>query len=127
MPISIKFNERIIGSIDGCQTKTMEITEKTGTLTYEQPLDRTDQIEVKDGDVVALKETTLNKTLNIFFLIMITYLITKSIYTLFTGLVIYNNASLILDIIIISVTLLLFVISIFFNSYKFVIVMRKHI
>ena len=55
MPISIEFNSETIGSVGGYQTKTMEIPEEKGTLTYDQPLDRTDRIEVKDGDVVLVK------------------------------------------------------------------------
>ena len=84
MPISIKFNGKTIGSVGGYQTKTMEIPEDSGTLTYEQPLDRTDRIEVKDGDVVLVKETILNKIFNIVFITSMLFFIVSNRLNIYT-------------------------------------------
>lgn len=122
MPISIKFNGKTIGSVGGYQTKTMEIPEETGTLTYDQPLDRTDRIEVKDGDVVLVKETILNKILNIIFITSMLYFIFINSLTIYTGS--YPHTSDFLRISGIAVTIIFIVfiiISFFVNSYKFVV------
>ena len=120
IPLSIKFNRKTIGSVGGFHTKTMEIPEESGTLTYNQPLDKTDRIGVKDGDVVLIKETMLSKIVNIFVLIATIFTISYNVNTLRTG---YFYQSEMLGTIgmfylIIFVTFIVF--SFFFNSYKFV-------
>ena len=121
MPISIKFNGKTIGSVGGYQTKNMEIPEETGTLTYDQPLDRTDRIEVKDGDVVLVKETILNKIFNIVFVVSMLFFIVSNSLNIYTGS--YPYPSDFIRVSGIGVTIIfvaLIVISFLFNSYKFV-------
>lgn len=120
MPISIKFNNETIGSVGGFHTRTMKIPEESGTLTYEQPLDKADRIEVKDGDVVFIKETVLSKLLNIFFITTMLSAISYNGTTLATG---YPDESMMLETIgtvLLIILVAVFIISLFFNSYKFV-------
>lgn len=122
MPISIKFNGKTIGSVGGYQTKTMEIPEDSGTLTYEQPLDRTDRIEVKDGDVVLVKETILNKIFNIVFITSMLFFIVSNSLNIYTESYPYPSDFLRISGIAVTIIFVVFIIiSFFFNSYKFVI------
>lgn len=122
MPISIKFNGKTIGSVGGYQTKTMEIPEDSGTLTYEQPLDRTDRIEVKDGDVVLVKETILNKIFNIVFITSMLFFIVSNRLNIYTESYPYPSDFLKVSGIAVTIIFVVFIIiSFFFNSYKFVI------
>ena len=122
MPISIKFNGKTIESVGGYQTKTMEIPEDSGTLTYEQPLDRTDRIEVKDGDVVLVKETILNKIFNIVFITSMLFFIVSNSLNIYTESYPYPSDFLKVSGIAVTIIFVVFIIiSFFFNSYKFVI------
>ncbi|CAM4339663.1 hypothetical protein [Jeotgalicoccus halotolerans] len=122
MPISIKFNGKTIGSVGGYQTKTMEIPEDSGTLTYEQPLDRTDRIEVKDGDVVLVKETIINKIFNIVFVVSMLFFIVSNSLNIYTESYPYPSDFLRISGIAVTIIFVVFIIiSFFFNSYKFVI------
>src|SRR5699024_10400227 len=122
MPISIEFNSETIGSVGGYQTKTMEIPEDSGTLTYEQPLDRTDRIEVKDGDVVLVKETILNKIFNIVFITSMLFFIVSNRLNIYTESYPYPSDFLKVSGIAVTIIFVVFrIISFFFNSYKFVI------
>lgn len=121
MPIDINFNRKTIGSVGGFHTRTMEIPEESGTLTYNQPLDRTDRIEVKAGDVVLVKETALSKILNIFVLITMLSAISYNINTLVTGYPYESQVLGTVGTIMLIMFVTVFIISLFFNSYKFVI------
>ena len=121
MPIDIKFNRKTIGSVGGNQTKSLEISEETGTLTYDVPLIRTDKIQVEADDVILIKETVLGKILNIIFFTTILFFILNSVNTYITGYPYESNIFRILGIGLIIVLIGGAVISLFFNSYKFVI------
>lgn len=122
MPISIKFNGKTIGSVGGHQTKTMEIPEEMGTLTYDQPLDPTDLIEVKDGDVVLVKETIINKIFNIVFITSMFYFIFINSLIIYTGSYPYTSDFLRISGIAVTIIFIVFIIiSFFVSSYKFVI------
>ena len=54
-------------------------------MEYIQPMDRSHQVRVKDGDIITLKETPLNKTLNILFFATLLYNIFANSYVLYTG------------------------------------------
>src|SRR5699024_2582126 len=73
LPISIKCHSKIVGSVGGFHTRTMDIPEESGMLTYYQPLDRTDRIEVKDGDLVLVKDTVISQILNIVFVVSLLF------------------------------------------------------
>jgi hypothetical protein len=120
MPISIKFNCKTIGSVGGYQTKILEIPEAEGELTYNQPLDRTDRIEVEDGDVVLIKETKLSKIFNIGFITSMLFFIFSNSLNLYTES--YPSDFLRISGIVVTIIFVaIIVISFFFNSYKFVI------
>ena len=122
MPINIEFNGKTIGSVGGYQTKTMEIPEEKGALTYEQPLDRTDRIEVKDGDVVLVKETIINKIFNIVFITSMLFFIVSNSLNIYTESYPYPSDFYRVSGIGVTIIFVVFIIiSFFFNSYKFVI------
>lgn len=122
LPISIKFNSEIIGSVGGFHTRTMDIPEESGTLTYYQPLDRTDRIEVKDGDLVLVKETVISQILNIVFVVSLLFFIVSNRLNIYTESYPYPSDFLKVSGIAVTIIFVVFIIiSFFFNSYKFVI------
>lgn len=121
IPLSIKFNRKTIGSVGGFHTRTIEIPEEAGILTYEQPLDRTDRLQVKNGDVVLVKETVLSKILNILVVTTFLYSIGTNTYISSRDYYYESNTLNTIGIILLILLLASFIISLFFNSYKFVI------
>lgn len=121
MPVSLEFNGKKVATLTGTQKKGIPISATEGRLKYIQPFDRSDQINVKDGDVIILKETVLNKIVNIFFILTFILMITININVLFTGFYFESKGLGILAIILFIAFIVLAIISLFFSSYKFVI------
>ncbi|MFC3418732.1 hypothetical protein ACFOLA_04480 [Salinicoccus hispanicus] len=81
MPLKLAFNGEKITNIHAFQDKTIQIPEEAGRLKYSQPFDLSDQIYVKDGDTVIIKETSLNKIANIVFLATMAFFLFSNNYT----------------------------------------------
>ncbi|TVT27790.1 hypothetical protein FO441_08780 [Salinicoccus cyprini] len=58
--LRLEFNGEKIGNIHFFQNKTIEIPEKEGRLKYVQILDHNDEIHVKDGDIIIIKENLIS-------------------------------------------------------------------
>ena len=121
MSVSLKFNGETVASLSGFQEKTISIHEPEGQLEYVQPMDRSHQVRVKDGDIITLEETPLNKTLNILFFATLLYNIFANSYVLYTGTFFDHRLSGMLAIASFIVFIAVGVISLFFNSYRLVV------
>lgn len=119
--VSLEFNNDRVASLTGTQKKVIPISESEGQLKYIQPFDRSDQIHVKDGDVITLKETLLSKIVNILFIMTFIFMITFNLNELYTGFDYGFEGYGTLGIILFIALIVLAVVSFFFNSYKFVI------
>lgn len=118
MKITVK---RATWFLGGFHTRTMEIPGESGTLTYDQPLDRTDGIEVKDGDLILVKETVLSKIVNIVFITSMLFFIFSNSLNIYTESYPYPPDFLrVSGIGVTIIFVVIIVISFFFNSYKFV-------
>lgn len=119
-PVEMKLNGEHLGEVQGKMTHTFSIPESYGTLSYHQSFDRSHKINVKDGDTVIIKETILNKLVNIVFITTMLSFILYGLNVLITGtyletpIVRYGLIFLALSLIVISV------VSFIFNSYKLV-------
>lgn len=67
MPIHLKFNGKEVASLIEIQDEVVSIPREEGYLKYSHFLDRSAGVNVKDGDVVIIKDTNLNKIMNIIF------------------------------------------------------------
>lgn len=121
MPVKIYFNGERLTSILGAQEKVVRIPSAEGYLKYSQPLDRSMGIHVKEGDIVAIKETRLNKIANILFLFSVIYLLAMNNHIFRAGAPNFNEFSTIIGLVLIIALLLVSIISLFFNSYRLVI------
>ena len=120
-PVHLNFNGKEVASLVGRQDEVIQIPKEEGYLKYNRFLDRSAGVHVKAGDVVKIKETALNKIVNILFLSTFIYLLAMSSHVLRTGYPNFNEFSTILGTILISALLLLIVISYFFSSYRLVV------
>lgn len=121
MPLKLEFNGEEVAKINAFQSKTIQIPQEAGRLKYSQPLDRSHQIYVKDGDTVIIKETLLNKVANIIFLIMMTFFLFSYKYIPYQESIFYFELG---DGLIPTILILVGVIAlgtVFFSSYVLVI------
>ncbi|WP_026859862.1 hypothetical protein [Jeotgalicoccus psychrophilus] len=121
MPVSLEFNGKTVASLYVYQEKTVPITAETGRLKYTQPLDRSHQIQVKDGDTVTLKETKLGLISNIIFMITVIYYIVMGQEIFESGFLNNINTVSVIAFILLLILVILGVLTLFFNQYKFVI------
>lgn len=121
MPISLKINGKTVTSLYINQEKTLPLPTETARLMYTQPLDRSHQIEVKNGDTVDLKETKLGVISNIFFIVTVLYYIVMGQEIFESGFLNNINLTSVIAFILLITLVILGVITIFFNQYKFVI------
>lgn len=121
MPVSLKINGKTVTSLYINQEKTIPLPTETARLMYTQPLDRSHQIQVKNGDKVALKETKLGVISNIFLFITVLYYIVMGQEIFESGFLNNINLTSVIAFILLITLVILGVITIFFNQYKFVI------
>lgn len=121
MPVSLKVNDKTVTSLYINQEKTIELPAETARLKYTQPLDRSHQIQVRNGDTVALKETKFGMITNIIFFVTVLYYIIMG-QEIFESVFLNNiNLTSIIAFILLITLVILGVISFFLNQYKFVI------
>lgn len=121
MPVSLKVNDKTVTSLYINQEKTIELPTETARLKYTQPLDRSHQIQVRNGDTVALKETKFGMITNIIFFVTVIYYIIMG-QEIFESVFLNNiNLTSIIAFILLITLVILGVISFFLNQYKFVI------
>lgn len=121
MPVSLKVNGKTVTSLYINQEKTIELPAETARLKYTQPLDRSHQIQVTNGDTVALKETKFGIIINIIFFVTILYYIFMWQEIFESGFLNDINLTSITAFILLIILVILGVISCFLNQYKFVI------
>lgn len=121
MPVNLKLNGKIVSSLYINQEKSIPVTEGTSQLEYTQPLDRSHQIEVRNGDTVALKETKFGMIINIIFFVTVLYYIVMGQEIFESGFLNNFNTVTVIALILLVTILILGVLTVFFNQYKFVI------
>ena len=68
-PIPLEFNGDMMTSLSGFQEKVVSIPESEGTLKYVESLNRSDQVHVRQGDVITIRRTALSKVTHLLFVI----------------------------------------------------------
>lgn len=119
MPVSLNINGKTVTSLYFNQEKTIALPTETARLKYTQPLDRSHQIEVENGDTVALKETKLGMISNIIFIMTVLYYISMGREIFENGFLNNINLASVIAFILLLTLVILGVITIFFNQYKF--------
>lgn len=121
MPVSLKINGKTVTTLYINQEKTIELPTETARLKYTQPLDRSHQIQVRNGDTVALKETKFGMIINIIFFVTVLYYIVMGHEIFESGFINNINLTSVIAFILLITLVILGVISFFLNQYKFVI------
>lgn len=123
--LELKFNGERIRSIQGKTTHNYSIPESKDILSYLSLFDRSRKINIKDGDTIVIKETILSKMINILFLTTILGFLVFNFYSFATG-VYLDHPFIRYTLITLSISLtVIFVISLFFQNYKFIIENEK--
>lgn len=123
--LELKFNGERIMSIQGKTTHNYSIPESNDILSYLSLFDRSRKINIKDGDTIVIKETILSKMINILFLTTILGFLVFNFYSFATG-VYLDHPFIRYTLITLSISLtVIFVISLFFQNYKFIIENEK--
>ena len=121
MPVNLKLNGKIVSSLYINQEKSIPVTEGTSQLEYTQPLDRSHQIQVRPGDTVILKETKFGMISNLFFFLTVIYYIAMGQEIFQNGFLNNFSAVSVIALILLTMVVILGIITLFFNQYKFVI------
>lgn len=121
MPVSLILNGKTVASLYVNQEKTISLPTETARLKYTQPLDRSHQVQVENGDTIALKETKLGMISNIIFFITALYYIVMGQEIFESGFLNNINLTSVIAFILLITLVILGVITLFFNQYKFVI------
>ncbi|MCC4723275.1 hypothetical protein [Salinicoccus sp. RF5] len=123
-PIPLEFNGDMITSLSGFQEKVVSIPVSEGTLKYVESLNRSDQVRVRQGDVITIRRTTLSKVTHLLFVITLLYFLSANIYILVTGAPYDHEWAGLLRLLLAIAFIVVGITSLFFNTYKLVVEKR---
>ena len=124
-PIPLKFNEDMIISLSGFQEKVVSIPASEGTLKYVESLNRSDQIHVRQGDVITIRRTVLSKVTHFLFVITLLCFLSDNIYILVTGAPYDHEWAGLLGLLLAIAFIVVGITSLFFNTYRLVVEKRS--
>lgn len=125
IPVRIKINNESAGILYGSQELTIPMQENEGELKYYQPLGRNDQVYVKNGDVVEVSEILHGKVFSILFVLLMIYLLTRSIGNLSFASFFNYEEILLYEQIAFGVLMFCGLVGMFFKTHKLKVLSRS--
>lgn len=114
IPVTLYFHNMEIGKVSASEEKEMKIPAKEGILKYKRFLEKGNQISVENGDYIILKDTLMNKIVNIIFLVWFIIIMTNIFFI--------ENEEIMQKISLIFLVgfIIILISSVFISSHKFI-------